>query len=117
MAARSARPARRAERAVAAGGRHTLAVSTEGRLFAWGQSAGALGTDAAMLPRASPRNPLELTASGPGAGAYVHSVAAGAEHSIVTTAGGEVWSWGTNANGQLGVGCAAGDIGTVRPPS
>lgn len=38
------------------------------------------------------------------AGAFVESVAVGAEHSLVLTSTGDVWGWGNNSDMQLGVG-------------
>ena len=104
-------------RLLAAGGHHSLAVSTEGRLFAWGRSVGAVGLDSdAGDDPTVPRTPLEAD-GGPGMGAYVHTAAAGTHHSIATTAGGDVWSWGGNEFGQLGVGCGAGSMAMTRPPA
>src|SRR5258705_2502785 len=35
---------------------------------------------------------------------YAQNAAAGATHAVVLTDGGVVWTWGSNGNGQLGIG-------------
>lgn len=59
---------------------------------------------------------VRQAASGPGVSAFVLSASASLDHSLVTTAGGDVWSWGRNSDGQLGTGCGVDEIGRVRPP-
>lgn len=45
--------------------------------------------------------PLQVPAL---ASSFVEDVAVGAEHALVLTSSGEVWGWGNNAEGQLGLG-------------
>ena len=45
-------------------------------------------------------------------GRFVVDIATGAEHTLVLTSSGEVWGWGTNVDGQLGMGHTA----TIREP-
>ena len=98
--------------AIAAGDHHSLALTTIGRLLAWGDGTGAFGD--ASLGGATPRAPLELSTSG--AGSFVRSMSAGASHTVATTARGAVWMWGVNDDGQLGGGCATVGAQSVSPP-
>lgn len=43
---------------------------------------------------------------------FVEEIAVGAEHALVLTSGGDVWGWGNNSDGQLGLGHTA----IVREP-
>jgi alpha-tubulin suppressor-like RCC1 family protein len=78
-----------------AGGQHTLAIKTDGTLWAWGYNANSrLG-----LGDTTNRNlPTQVTA----AGDNWATVSAGAEHSAAIKEGGTLWTWGSNSQGQLG---------------
>jgi alpha-tubulin suppressor-like RCC1 family protein len=82
---------------VAAGGLHTLALHTDGRLVAWGiNTYGQLGPGAPINQRGHPqlvRVP----------GHYVQ-LAAGDQFSLALTANGQLYAWGENRSGQLGPG-------------
>lgn len=43
---------------------------------------------------------------------FVEEIAVGAEHALALTSGGDVWGWGNNSDGQLGLGHTA----IVREP-
>jgi len=45
-------------------------------------------------------------------GYYVEDIAVGSEHTLALTSEGEVWAWGSNGDGQLGL----GHTGPVREP-
>ena len=80
-------------RAVAAGGRHALALGEDGRVRAWGYNgAGQVGLDpdTAVVSR-----PVRLLGG-------VTSVAAGAAHSLALRRDGTLLGWGANDCGQLG---------------
>ena len=84
--------------AVAAGGEHSLAVTSTGAVLAWGYNAdgqlGDGGTGASAVP---------VSVSLP-TGTKVTAVAAGALHSLALTSTGAVLAWGYNADGELGDG-------------
>ncbi|PNW88356.1 hypothetical protein CHLRE_01g025900v5 [Chlamydomonas reinhardtii] len=93
-------------KAVAAGGFHTLALTTAGELWAWGMSGeGQLGigqpTEGRQL---EPRMVRSMTGSG------LVAVAAGDHHSAALTADGQVYTWGRGDHGALGHGSVQGHV-------
>lgn len=91
-------PAGTLVRAVAAGGRHTLAVTRAGELLAWGYNFdGQLG-NGTTTNRLTPARVIL-----PG-GVKAAAVAAGSNHSLAVTTTGKVFAWGSNEYGQLGDG-------------
>ncbi len=99
-------PAQTAYRSVAAGGAHSLGLTTAGRVYAWGANfSGQLGVgslDPATRPEA---------VAVPGT---VVAVAAGSSHSLALTSTGSVYAWGANLFGQLGDGTTTGSDLPVR---
>ncbi|OSX72414.1 hypothetical protein BU14_0438s0009 [Porphyra umbilicalis] len=89
--------------AAAAGAGHSLALDAAGRVWSWGLGGdGQLGHGewaSCWVPR-----PLPAAALG-GGGAV--AIAAGARHSLVATADGGVYAFGSNGAGQLGLTSAA----------
>jgi alpha-tubulin suppressor-like RCC1 family protein len=88
--------------AIAAGGRHTLALCSDGTVVAWGDnSSGQLG-DNTITQRNVPV--AVITASGVSAlyGKTVVAIAAGASHSLALCSDGTVASWGYNTEAELG---------------
>jgi alpha-tubulin suppressor-like RCC1 family protein len=84
--------------AVAAGGSHSLAMGSNGKLYAWGYNGkGQLG-DGSTMNRTSP-GLVSLPA-----GVSATAVAAGDYHSLAMGSDGKLYAWGYNANGQLGDG-------------
>lgn len=85
-----------ADPAVVAGHDHTLAITTKGKVYAWGVGGnGQLGLgdyQARMVPTV-------VSLPGPAV-----QVAAGWGHSLARLADGRVFAWGNNLNGQLGDG-------------
>lgn len=101
--------------AIAAGDEHSLAITRDGELYAWGKGAGALGAaDDVAVPT---RVPLPAALGAAAGGAYVLSAAGGADHSLAATATGDVWAWGAHGVGQLGIGCDALGGAAARPPA
>ena len=82
----------------AAGAGHTLCITTDGSLFAWGFNfCGQLGVG----DREERRVPTLVTGL---QGKQVAHVAAGSNHTICTTSDDSVFTWGDGDYGQLGLG-------------
>jgi alpha-tubulin suppressor-like RCC1 family protein len=82
--------------AIASGQDHSLALKTDGALWAWGQNSdGQLG-DGTLTSRATPVQVAALS--------NVETAAGGGYHTLAVTADGTVWAWGENGYGQLGDG-------------
>ena len=83
------------------GADHTLCVVADGLAWAWGRNqVGQLG-----LGKTNALAPTAARVHGPGALGFlsnVTAVAGGASHNLALKNDGTVWSWGTNACGQLG---------------
>jgi len=80
--------------AVAAGSFHSLALRSDGSVWAWGNGRrGQLGPGAS----ADSITPLRV-----GALSEVVAIAAGVRHSIAVKSNGSIWAWGDNSCGQLG---------------
>lgn len=87
---------------VSAGGYHSLGISDNGKLWAWGRNEyGQLG-DGTLFGRLRPTQITALTN-------WV-SVSGGASHSLATTADGKLRAWGRNNIGQLGDGSTTDHI-------
>jgi alpha-tubulin suppressor-like RCC1 family protein len=81
---------------VDAGSEFTLALKSDGTLWAWGFNGNGqlgLGTTTAQS------SPTQI-----GTATDWQDVAAGAFHSLAVKADGTLWSWGLNGQGQLGLG-------------
>ena len=91
---------------VSAGGLQTIARKADGNLYSWGSNIqGQLG-DSTTIDRAAP----VLVSSG-GVATSWKQVSVGDQYAVgirsgtsTTTAGGTLWAWGLNQNGQLGDG-------------
>ncbi|MCL1900194.1 MAG: hypothetical protein FWG11_06770, partial [Promicromonosporaceae bacterium] len=103
---------------VVAGNTHSLAVTAEGHVYAWGSTQlGRLGegtvganehSDMSHVPQRVRRSAA--------AGDYLTGVvqaAAGAGHSLAVTGDGLVYTWGSNSSGALGLGGAT-DLSNYR---
>ena len=87
---------------IAAGKDHSLALKTDGTVWAWGlDSEGQLGdNDGTAEDKFAP-----VQVKGSGGNGFltdVVSIAAGEDHSLALKSDGTVWSWGENDDGQLG---------------
>lgn len=81
---------------VAGGASHSLAIRTDGTLYAWGANDnGQLGNSTTTA---------QATPAQIGTSADWAQVAAGATHTIGVQKAGTLWSWGSNTEGQLGNG-------------
>jgi alpha-tubulin suppressor-like RCC1 family protein len=95
---------------VAAGGFHTLALTEDGTVWAWGANEHGQVGDGGMRTRWLP-TPV-IRDDGAPLRAIVH-IAAGSFHSVAVDAAGRVWSWGANGWGQLGTGDWNDRLGAV----
>ena len=95
--------------AIAAGANHSLALKSDGTIWAWGYNAhGELGNNSTVNSSV----PVQvLDANGLGFNAIIANsqiasikIAAGSNHSFVLKSDGTVWAWGFNEHGQLGDG-------------
>jgi alpha-tubulin suppressor-like RCC1 family protein len=90
--------------ALATGVNHSLVVTTEGTLYAWGHNASGQLGDGTKKDRSQPA---------PVSGLHdVRAVAAGDGFSMALEADGSVFAWGNNQSGQLGDGKAPQDHST-----
>ena len=91
--------------AVCAGGYHSLALKSNGSVWAWGMNSfGELG-DGTLTERNSPEQITGLTG--------VTQICAGEYQSLAMTSNGSVWAWGNGFFGQLG----NGGIGELKVPT
>ncbi len=82
---------------VSVGSRHMLALTTEGKVWSWGNGEyGRCGNGKNEQPKPEVISLLE--------GKRVVQVASGTMHNLALTDSGHVWVWGKNDAGQLGVG-------------
>nr|XP_025853889.1 probable E3 ubiquitin-protein ligase HERC6 isoform X2 [Vulpes vulpes] len=84
---------------VSCGKEHSLAVCHKGRVFAWGAgSEGQLGTEEFKETNLIPMKIKTLN------DIKIKQVSCGHYHSLALSEGGQVFSWGSNSDGQLGLG-------------
>jgi alpha-tubulin suppressor-like RCC1 family protein len=82
--------------AIAGGQSHTIALKSDGTVWAWGHNDyGQLG-DGTTTMRTTPVQVSNLSG--------VHAIACGTHHVVALKGDGTVWTWGRNVNGQLGDG-------------
>ncbi|KAL3811795.1 hypothetical protein ACHAXA_000916 [Cyclostephanos tholiformis] len=111
---------RRVVTGIAAAVDHSLCCTEDGEIFSWGSNGfGQLGhlpggadrdVDAVATGRLSPRR---VEGGGGFRQSFVVAVAAGDRHSVALTRMGEVYCWGDNRSGQLGIYCNNGDVGAI----
>ena len=83
----------------AAGFSHTVALRTDGTLWAWGSNGlGQLGQGTTTI------SPADYSPSRVGTATTWARAAVGAAHTLAVRADGTLWAWGFNSNGQLGLG-------------
>ncbi|MCC8169734.1 MAG: hypothetical protein LIO59_05140 [Oscillospiraceae bacterium] len=84
---------------------HTMVMDEAGNIYAWGSNQyGQLGND--TIPT-GPNNPAAMSAVPVPVtgldGAKAADIGAGYEHSVILDKDGNIWSWGYNLYGQVGV--------------
>ncbi len=82
--------------AIAAGSYHSLALKSDGTVWAWGSNTNGQLGDNTIIERHTPVQVSNLTG--------VTAIAGGYYHSLASKSDGTVWAWGSNASGQLGDG-------------
>jgi len=82
--------------AIAAGSDHSLAIKSDGSVWAWGYNGNGQLGDGTDTDRYTPVQVSGLSG--------VVAVAAGSNHSLAVKDDGSVWAWGNNYYGQLGDG-------------
>ena len=84
--------------AIAAGFRHTCALTTDGSIACWGDNSnGQIGKSHSVSARSEPTDVKGLESG-------VAAIAAGGGHTCALTTAGRVKCWGYNADGQVGDG-------------
>ncbi|MDR2713480.1 MAG: S8 family serine peptidase [Clostridiales bacterium] len=93
--------------AISAGNEHTIALKTDGSLWAWGSNReGQLGNG---VGSGEYPDPIRV-----GADSIWIAVAAGGRHTLAVKKDGSLWAWGWNTTGQLGIGTTAQSNAPVR---
>lgn len=83
---------------VACGTQFSVALSKYGKVFTWGQERLIGQPDTRGGSNCQPQEVASLS------GYFIEDVVCGAEHTLVLTSDGDVWGWGSNSEGQLGLG-------------
>ena len=91
---------------IGAGDSHSLALASDGTVWAWGSNgSGHLG-NGTTEDRPTPVQVMGLE--------DITAVAAGASHSLALASDGTVWAWGRNSLGQLGDGTTENRLTPVQ---
>ena len=88
---------------ISVGGNHSLALDSEGQIYAWGSNDyGQLGNG----DTTSSNTPVKVDTSGVLAGKTISQISAAAvsDYSLALDSEGQIYAWGYNLNGQLGNG-------------
>jgi alpha-tubulin suppressor-like RCC1 family protein len=91
--------------AIAAGARHSVALTSTGSILSWGCSLHGECGSGSVIP--SVPTPTAVSALGP---LKFVAIAAGMGHSMCLADTGDVYSWGSNDQGQLGDGTTASTL-------
>ena len=102
---------------VSAGTSHSLAVGSDGNVYAWGYNGNGRLGDGTTTERHAPvrvKTPDRKTYPDLPADFTYLQVSAGTSHSLAVGSDGNVYAWGYNGNGQLGDGTSSGRNTPVR---
>ncbi|MCL2444968.1 IPT/TIG domain-containing protein [Candidatus Saccharibacteria bacterium] len=87
---------------IAAGSNHSLALDSEGRVFAWGMNVwGQLGNSTGTTTASN--TPVAVDMSGALHGRSIVQIEAGETHSLALDSEGQIFAWGNNWEFQLGI--------------
>nr|WP_232347263.1 InlB B-repeat-containing protein [Bifidobacterium sp. W8110] len=92
---------------VSAGANHSLAVGSDGNVYAWGYNVNGQLGDGTSTDRHAPvrvKTPDRSTYPDLPADFTYLQVSAGTDHSLALGSDGNAWAWGDNSDGQLGDG-------------
>lgn len=99
--------------AMSGGNSHSLALKSNGRVWAWGdRQFGQIGDNTSVVGN-EPFPAQVKTISG--SLTNIAAVASGGYHNLALTASGGIWSWGDNAYGALGLGNFGGINNLAMP--
>ncbi|KAI4497020.1 hypothetical protein M0802_007766 [Mischocyttarus mexicanus] len=94
---------------LACGSHHSLALTDEGEVYAWGQNnCGQIGSGIVSNQGAPRKINSALT------GKIVTSITCGQTYSMIVTSSGEVYAWGHNGVGQLGSGSYSNQLSPFK---
>ncbi|KAH9513367.1 putative E3 ubiquitin-protein ligase herc1 [Bulinus truncatus] len=83
---------------IACGTQFSVALTTDGHVYTWGQDRMIGQGETQCVSHCKPEQVMPL------AGHFIEDIAAGAEHTLALAVTGQVWGWGINTDGQLGLG-------------
>lgn len=93
---------------VATGSQHACAIRSGGQVWCWGHASnGELGNGGGNLMYASPVQAQGVS--------DIATIAAGGSHTCAAASGGAVSCWGSNSNGQAGLGSSVSQSKTAKP--
>jgi alpha-tubulin suppressor-like RCC1 family protein len=93
---------------IASGDEYAAVLGTDGSVWAWGaDQSGQLGNAPAGPPVTRPVNTI-------GAGSGITRIAAGTANMLALKSNGTVLAWGSNSEGQLGIGSTTSVVGPVQ---
>lgn len=96
--------------AISAGGSFSLALKSDGTIWGWGENTiGQLGNSQLTPQQYVPKKIENLDS--------VVAISAGHTHALALKSDGTVWSWGSNFNGELGIGTTTNSYVPVKIPS